>query len=59
MANVGIPDAATEMREIQAAAGTLGINCAALEIRRAEDIKPAFDRLKMMRATALFVVGDP
>jgi putative ABC transport system substrate-binding protein len=38
MANVGVPDPVLEMGEIQAAAGTLGLDVANLEIRRAEDI---------------------
>ena len=46
------------MGEVQAAARTLGLEVAALEIRRAEDIAPAFEALKG-RADALYVVGDP
>ena len=57
MANVGNPLAVLEMGEVQAAARTLGIEVATLEIRRAEDIAPAFDALKG-RADALYVVGD-
>jgi putative tryptophan/tyrosine transport system substrate-binding protein len=45
------------MGEIQAAAGTLGLDVATFEIRRAEDIAPAFEALKD-RAEALYVVGD-
>jgi uncharacterized cupredoxin-like copper-binding protein len=44
MANVGFPDAVLEMREVQAMAKTLGLEVATLEIRRAEDIAPAFER---------------
>jgi putative tryptophan/tyrosine transport system substrate-binding protein len=40
MANVGVPDAAAEMREVQAIARTLGLDVATLEIRRAVDIAP-------------------
>ena len=58
LANVQVPDAAMEMREIQAIAHQLGIDVATLEIRRAEDIAPAFETLKV-RPDALFVVGDP
>src|SRR6516164_3345413 len=47
-----------EMREVQAAASALGLEVATLEIRRAEDIKPAFESLKD-RAEALYVVTDP
>ena len=58
MANVGNPAAVLEMREVQAAARTLGLDATTLEIRRAEDIAPAFEALKG-RAEALYVVGDP
>ncbi len=57
MANVEYPNAASEMREVQIAARTLGIDAATFEIRRAEDIAPAFEALKD-RADALYVVGD-
>jgi ABC-type uncharacterized transport system substrate-binding protein len=49
MANVEYPNAAS--------ARTLGIDAATFEIRRAEDIAPAFEALKD-RADALYVVGD-
>ena len=58
MANVGNPAAVLEMGEVQAAARTLGLEVATFEIRRAEDIAPAFEALKG-RAEALYVVGDP
>jgi putative ABC transport system substrate-binding protein len=45
------------MREVQAVARTLGIEVAPLEIRRAEDIAPAFQTLKA-QADALYIVGD-
>jgi putative ABC transport system substrate-binding protein len=57
MANVGFPDAVREIGVIKTAAGTLGLDVANLEIRRAEDIAPAFEWLKG-RADALYVVGD-
>jgi len=57
MADVGNPQAVLEMGEIQAAARTLGLEVASLEIRRAEDIAPAFAALKTP-AEALYVVGD-
>jgi putative ABC transport system substrate-binding protein len=57
LANVGTPATVLEMREVQAAAGTLGLDVATFEIRRAEDIAPAFEALKD-RADALYVVGD-
>ena len=43
MANVDYPAAVQEMDEIQAAAGALGLDVATFEIRRAEDITPAFE----------------
>jgi ABC-type uncharacterized transport system substrate-binding protein len=49
--------AASEMREVKAAAGTLGIEVLPLEIGRAEDIGPAFETIKG-RADALYVVID-
>jgi putative ABC transport system substrate-binding protein len=52
--DVGFPQAVLEMGEVQAAARTLGIEVAPLEIQRAEDIAPAFDALKA-RADALYV----
>ena len=57
MANVGAPHAALEMGDVQAAARTLGLEVANFEIRRAEDIAPAFGALKG-HADALYVVGD-
>ena len=58
IANAGYPAAVLEMREVQAAAHTLGLEVATPEIRRAEDIAPAFELLKG-RAEALYVCGDP
>jgi putative ABC transport system substrate-binding protein len=57
MGNVGFPQAVLEMGEIQAVARTLGIEVAPLEIRRAEDIAPAFETLKA-RPDALYIAGD-
>lgn len=56
--NAGNPQTVTEMGEVQAVARTLGLEIAPLEIRRAEDIEPAFAALKV-QADALYVVGDP
>jgi ABC-type uncharacterized transport system substrate-binding protein len=47
-----------EIGQVQAAARTLGLEVASLEIRRAEDIAPAFEALKG-RAQALYVAPDP
>ena len=57
MANVDYPAAVLEMGGVRAAARRLGLDVAAVEIRRAEDIAPAFEALKS-RAQALYVVGD-
>jgi putative tryptophan/tyrosine transport system substrate-binding protein len=46
------------MRQAEAAARTLGLETASLEIRRAEDIAPAFEGLKG-RAEALYILPDP
>ena len=58
MGNVDAPASVLEMGEVQAAARMLGLEITTLEIRRAEDIAPAFEALKG-RADALYVVGDP
>jgi putative tryptophan/tyrosine transport system substrate-binding protein len=56
--NIASPGAVLEMREVQATARTLGLEVASSEIRRAEDIAPAFEALKS-RGDALYVVTDP
>ena len=58
LANIGSPVAVLEMRELQAIARTLGLEVATSEIRRAEDIAPAFEAFKE-RADALYVCADP
>jgi ABC-type uncharacterized transport system substrate-binding protein len=58
LANVSSPLGVLEMREVQATARTLGLEVATSEVRRAEDITPAFDALKG-RADALYVVAGP
>ena len=58
MGNVGNPFNVLEMDEVQAAARTLGLEVVVLEIRRGEDIAPAFEALKG-RADALYVCADP
>jgi putative ABC transport system substrate-binding protein len=57
MVDVGNPQAALEMDEVQVAARALGLEATTLEIRRAEDIAPAFEALKG-QADALYVVVD-
>ena len=56
--NVDYPAVVQEIGEVQAAARTLGLDADVLEIRRAEDIAPAFAALKS-RLQALYVCGDP
>ena len=58
LANVSNPVSGVEMGEVQASAKALGLDVVTLEIRRAEDIAPAFETLKD-RAQALYVAGDP
>jgi putative tryptophan/tyrosine transport system substrate-binding protein len=58
MANVGNPASVLEMGEAQAAARKLGLEVTTSEIRRAEDIAPAFEALKD-RADALYLGPDP
>ncbi len=58
MANIGSPIGVLEMGEVQAAAKTLGLEVASLEIRQAEEIAPAIEALKG-RADALYVVTEP
>ena len=55
--NLGNPVIMPELSEVQAAARTLGLEVTALEIRRAEDITPAFEALKS-RADALYISPD-
>jgi ABC-type uncharacterized transport system substrate-binding protein len=55
--NASNPVIVPEMGEFQAAAGRLGLGSAILEIRRAEDIAPAFEALKG-RAEALYICQD-
>jgi putative ABC transport system substrate-binding protein len=58
LGNVGNPITELEMTEVQTAARTLDLDLVTLEIRRPEDIVPAFETLKS-GAQALYVAGDP
>jgi putative ABC transport system substrate-binding protein len=58
MANPGAPPAVLEMAEVQTTARALGLEVAASEIRRPEDIASAFEVFKG-RAEALYVCNDP
>jgi putative ABC transport system substrate-binding protein len=55
--DVGYPGAVREMGELEAAARGLGVDLAPIEIRRAEDIAPAFEAVRPT-ADALYAVGD-
>jgi putative ABC transport system substrate-binding protein len=57
MANVTYPAIVLEVRELELAGRTLGLDFVTLEIRRAEDIVPAFEAFKG-RADALYVASD-
>jgi len=57
MGNVGNPFSVLELGEVQVAARTLGLEVDTLEIRRPQDIAPAFEALKG-RADALYVCTD-
>jgi putative ABC transport system substrate-binding protein len=58
MYNAGYPAVIVEMGEIRPVARRLGLELIELEIRRAEDIDPAFESLKS-RVDALYVASDP
>ena len=57
MGNFSNPPLALELSEVQEMANRLGLEVVTCEIRRAEDIAPAFDTLKA-RAEALYVEAD-
>jgi putative ABC transport system substrate-binding protein len=57
MGDVGYSGVLLEMREVEAAARTLGLEIDTAELRRAEDISPAFDAFKS-RVQALYVCTD-
>ena len=56
MGNVGFAQAVLEMGEIQVTARTLGLEVTQLEIRKADDIAPAFETLNG-KADALYVIS--
>ena len=58
LCNVAIPQVALEIREVEAASPKLNLEVVPLEIRRAEDIAPAFKALKD-HSEALYVCADP
>jgi putative ABC transport system substrate-binding protein len=46
------------MGEVQTAASALGLDTDRCEIRRSDDVEPAFERLKG-RVQALYIIGEP
>jgi len=58
IANIGNPASALEVKEIEDAAGTLGFEIKKLEIRRPEDIGPAFEALDRS-ADAVYLPTEP
>jgi hypothetical protein len=57
MIDVAFPQSVLEMREARTIAGSFGIEIVPLEIRRADDITPAFATLSPP-ADALYAVGS-
>jgi len=57
LVNINNPAAAMEMREAEAAARRFGFQSSTFEIQQAEDIAPAFEKMKG-RADALYVCTD-
>ena len=57
MGNVDNPVVPREMREVQAAADTLGLEIATIAIRRAQDVVPAFEELKQ-HTEALYLASE-
>ncbi len=58
MVDIGFPQSALEMDEVRAAARELGIEITPLQIRKAEDIAPAFATLKAPVNALYFVVDS-
>jgi putative tryptophan/tyrosine transport system substrate-binding protein len=58
MANPASPNVPPEISELRSSAATLGIEATIFEIRRADDIAPAFEAFKTS-AQALYVAPDP
>ena len=56
--NPSNPAATNAWREAQAAAGSLGIMQSSLEVRKSEDIGPAFEAARKQRADVMVVVQD-
>jgi putative ABC transport system substrate-binding protein len=58
LGNVGNPFTVLEIEEVKAAARTLGLEVHTREIRRAQDIAPAFETLRGP-TDAIYVLADP
>jgi putative ABC transport system substrate-binding protein len=58
MGNLGNPAIVLDIGEVRVAATRLGLDIISLDVRRAEDIAPAFDTVNG-RAEALYVSNDP
>jgi putative ABC transport system substrate-binding protein len=58
LVNVGYPASVLEMGEVQAAVRTMAVDIQVLEIRRVEDIAPAFEALPS-GVHAIYVCTDP
>jgi putative ABC transport system substrate-binding protein len=58
MANTTGSGVLLDVRQVQAGARSLGLDVDILEVRRVEEIAPAFDKIKG-RVDAAYVVGDP
>jgi putative tryptophan/tyrosine transport system substrate-binding protein len=56
--DVGYSASDLQMREVQTAAHTLGVEVQPIKIRQAEDIAPAFEVLKSLKVDALYVVEN-
>ena len=59
LGNAGNRNVVLEISEVASAAQKLGLQVARSEIRRSEDILPAFENLKTAGADALYVCIDP
>ena len=57
LGNTDNPFVVREMREVEAAASTLGIECAIFGVRRTQDIAPAFETLRQ-RADAIYLASE-
>jgi ABC-type uncharacterized transport system substrate-binding protein len=58
LVNVAYPAAVVEMGQVQATARSLGLEMATLEVRRVEDVGPAFEATKG-QTDGLYLVPDP